>query len=193
MPTIFVICGCNGAGKTTSALELLPTAFGCQAFVNADAIAAGLSPLNPNTSAVQAGRLMLERMQQLRQAKVDFGFETTLASRSFAPFLRQAQNQGYRVHLLYFWLQSPELAVERVAKRVQGGGHDIPTETIYRRYQRGIANFFELYRPIADEWMTLENSAATSLCFAAGCSESSITIYNESLWESFQSYGQAAR
>lgn len=192
MPTIFVICGCNGAGKTTAALRMLPAAFGCQSFVNADAIAAGLSPLSPNTAAVQAGRLMLERMQQLRQAQVDFGFETTLASRSFAPFLRQAHSQGYRIHLLYFWLRSPELAVERVAQRVKSGGYDIPTETIYRRYQRGIANFFELYRPIADEWMTLENSTAESLCFAAGCSEASVTVYDKYLWEAFQSYGQVA-
>jgi predicted ABC-type ATPase len=189
MPTIFVISGCNGAGKTTASLDILPQIYACQSFVNADAIAAGLSPLDPDLAAIQAGRLMIQRMEALRQAKVDFGFETTLASRSFALFLRDAKSQGYQVNLIYFWLRSPGLAVERVARRVQSGGHDIPTATIYRRYQRGIANFFELYCSIADQWSIFDNSTGKPICIAEYRAEVSTVIYHQTLWEAFQNYG----
>jgi predicted ABC-type ATPase len=111
MPNVFVIGGCNGAGKTTVSLAILPELLDCQEFVNADAIAAGLSPLNPDAMATRAGRIMLERLKYLQTIGADFAFETTLAARSFAPFLSQCKQQGYVVHVLYFWLDSPELAI----------------------------------------------------------------------------------
>ena len=161
MPNLFVIGGCNGAGKTTASLAILPQIVNCQEFVNADAIAAGLSPLNPDSMAFTAGRMMLDRMKLLRRSGVDFAFESTLAARSFAPFLRDCQAEGYTVNLLYFWLRSPELAVQRVAMRVASGDHAIPEATIRRRYNRGQKNLAELYLPIADTSMIFDNSQST--------------------------------
>jgi predicted ABC-type ATPase len=161
MPNVFVIGGCNGAGKTTASLAILPQIVNCQEFVNADAIAAGLSPLNPDSMAVTAGRMMLDRIKLLRRSGVDFTFESTLAARSFAPFLRDCQAEGYTVNLLYFWLRSPELAVRRVAMRVASGGHAIPEVTIRRRYDRGQKNLVELYLPLANAWMIFDNSCIT--------------------------------
>jgi predicted ABC-type ATPase len=125
MPSLYIIGGPNGAGKTTVALSLLPNLLGIFEYVNADAIAAGLSPLNPKSMAIQAGRLMLARIKQLAASSTDFAFETTLAARTFVPFLKRCKSQGYTINLIYFWLQSPDLAVERVARRVASGGHSI--------------------------------------------------------------------
>lgn len=111
MPLLYVIGGANGSGKTTTALTILP-GLGITEYVNADAIAVGLSPLNPESMALQAGRLMLERLRTLANSDADFAFETTLAARSFVPFLQQCKNRGYTIGLLYFWLRSPDLAVE---------------------------------------------------------------------------------
>lgn len=158
MPNVYVIGGCNAAGKTTIAMRVLPEALGCHEFVNADLIAAGLSPFRVESVALQAGRLMLERMNKLRDADVDFGFESTLASRSFVPFLKSCQSRGYEVHLLYVWLDNVELAIERVAHRVLDGGHNIPEATIRRRYESSRRNFRELYQPLANTWRVFDNS-----------------------------------
>jgi predicted ABC-type ATPase len=144
MPNLYLIGGCNGAGKTTAALTVLPNVLNCQEYVNADAIAAGLSPLNPDAMARQAGRLMLQRIRELIQAGVDFSFESTLAARSFAPLLQDCKSAGYVIHLAYFWLRSPELAISRVARRVASGGHSIPEETIRRRYRTHLTSFRSL-------------------------------------------------
>lgn len=186
MPSVFVIGGCNGAGKTTASLAVLPTLLDCQEFVNADAIAAGLSPLNPDSVARIAGRMMLERMQNLRQLGVDFAFETTLAARSFAPFLRDCQQRGYTVTLLYFWLQSPELAIQRVALRVASGGHSIPEETIRRRYDRGRRNLVELYLPLADRWAIFDNSTQPSQPVAESVDKQSSIVYDSEKWAFIQ-------
>ena len=159
MPTVYVIGGANGAGKTTTALALLAQRLDVVEFVNADSIAAGVSPLNPESVALQAGRMMIERMELLLNSNTDFAFETTLASRSFAPFLRRCKDRGYSVALLYFWLRSADLAVERVSMRVASGGHSIPEEVVRRRYERGRRNLFDLYLPLADEWMIFDNSS----------------------------------
>jgi predicted ABC-type ATPase len=182
MPNVFVIGGCNGAGKTTASLAILPALLNCQEFVNADAIAAGLSPLNPDSVAVMAGRMMLHRMQDLRSLGVDFAFETTLAARSFAPFLRDCKQQGYRVTLLYFWLQNPELAIQRVALRVASGGHSIPEDTIRRRYDRGRRNLVELYLPLADTWMVFDNTQNPSELVARSLATGTQMIHNEAKW-----------
>jgi predicted ABC-type ATPase len=186
MPNVFVIGGCNGAGKTTASLAILPALLNCQEFVNADAIAAGLSPLNPDSVAVIAGRMMLERMQDLRALGVDFAFETTLAARSFAPFLRDCKQQGYRVTLLYFWLQNPELAIQRVALRVASGGHSIPEDTIRRRYDRGRRNLVELYLPLADQWAIFDNSTQPSQPIAESIDNQPSIVYDSEKWALIQ-------
>jgi len=163
MPNVYLIGGCNGAGKTTIALTMLPRYLGCHEFVNADLIAAGLSPFRVESVALQAGRLMLDRMNKLRDAEVDFALESTLASRSFVPFLKSCQLRGYDVHLLYIRLNHVELAIERVANRVLEGGHNIPEDTIRRRYEAGRRNFLELYLPLADEWRVFDNTRQPEL------------------------------
>ncbi len=151
---IFVIAGPNGAGKSTVAATLLPTRFPTERFLNADQIAKALA----TDSALQAGRVMLQRMHELRDCGATFAFETTLAGRSHAPFLREAQAAGYAVHLAYLWLSSVELAASRVAVRVQGGGHDVPRADIERRYWRGLRNLWNLYLPLANTWALCDNS-----------------------------------
>lgn len=130
MPNLYIISGCNGAGKTTASYTVLPEILNCKEFVNADNIAAGLSPFNPESVAFESGRLMIQRINELLAHKVDFAFETTLSTRSYISFVKKAKEIGYEVTLLYFWLSSPEMAIERVAKRVSKGGHNIPTEVI---------------------------------------------------------------
>lgn len=163
MPKLYIIAGCNGAGKTTASYTVLPEMLDCKEFVNADEIAKGLSPFNPESVAIEAGRLMLHRMDDLLAEGADFAFETTLATRSYARFVERAHEKGYFVSLLYFWLPTPEQAVERVATRVSGGGHNIPSEVIRRRYANGIKNLSALYTPICDYWVIYNNSSADGI------------------------------
>lgn len=156
---IFVLSGPNGAGKSTTAMVLLPESLGIEHFVNADVIAQGMSPFAPEKSAFLAGRLMLARIHQLRDRGDSFAFETTLATRSHVRFLRDARDLGYINHVVYIYLSSVELALSRVAARVQQGGHGIPAETVKRRYWRGLRNFFDLYQPLADSWTLCDNSS----------------------------------
>ncbi len=162
-PTLYIIAGCNGAGKTTAFYSVLPDLLGCREFVNADEIAKGLSPFNPASVAIEAGKLMLQRISSLLDKRKTFAIETTLATRSYAKLVQQAKKNGYHVILLFFWLSSPEMAIERVAKRVREGGHDIPTETIIRRYWLGLHNFFRIFAPIVDSWMFFDNVDNTML------------------------------
>ena len=182
MPNVYVIGGCNGAGKTTIAMRVLPEALDCHEFVNADLIAAGLSPFRVEGVALQSGRLMLERMNKLCDANVDFGFESTLASRSFVPFLKGCQARGYEVHLLYVWLESVELAIERVAHRVLVGGHNIPEDTIRRRYESSRRNFTELYQPLANSWEIYNNSYDEVTCVAQSMNNE-FTVFDDADWE----------
>ncbi len=157
---VVVVAGPNGAGKSTAAPRLLRDTLMVEEFVNADVIASGLSAFRPEGAAVAAGRIMLARMEELAAARRSFAFETTLASRSFAPWLGRLATSGYRTHLLFLWLESAELAVSRVAERVRVGGHDVPEATIRRRYDSGLRNLFSLYLPVVDSWQVLDNSAA---------------------------------
>jgi predicted ABC-type ATPase len=182
MPSLYVIGGANGSGKTTLALTLLPRFLQVFEFVNADAIAAGLSPLNPESMAMQSGRLMLERLETLAGAGVDFAFETTLAARTFARFIESCKTRGYTISLIYLWLPSADLAVERVAKRVASGGHNIPVEVVRRRYERGLKNLTELYLPIADGWMIFNNSVEDFQLIVERISDQQPTIYNQVIW-----------
>ena len=162
----YIIAGCNGAGKTTASFTILPQILGCDEFVNADEIAKGLSPFHPERVAIEAGRLMLKRIAELMTKKLSFSIETTLSTRSYVGLIKKAKSLGYKVELLYFWLASPEMAVERVAKRVAEGGHDIPKEVIYRRYNAGIHNLFNIYSDVVDRWMLVDSNENTSTIIA---------------------------
>jgi len=168
MKNLYIIAGCNGAGKTTASYTVLPEMLGCREFVNADEIARGLSPFNPEGVAIQAGRLMIERVLQLMKDGHDFAFETTLATRSYIKLIRKAQSVGYFVTLLFFSLPTPEQAVQRVARRVSQGGHNIPQDVIYRRYEAGLKNFFQLYIPVVDFWSLYDNNTCPTMRIASG-------------------------
>lgn len=160
---LYIIAGCNGAGKTTASYSVLPDLLECREFVNADEIAKGLSPFNPESVAIEAGKLMLQRIELLLYQKKTFAIETTLATRSYASLVKRAHEVGYVVVLLFFYLPSPEMAVARVAKRVSEGGHDIPIETINRRYWLGLQNFFNIFESIVDSWMFFDNENKSKL------------------------------
>ena len=162
-PNLYIIAGCNGAGKTTASFNVLPQILQCREFVNADEIAKGLSPFCPESVAIQAGKLMLERIDSLLTDNVSFAIETTLATRSYKNLVLRAKEKGYNVSLLFFWLESPELACQRVHKRVSEGGHDIPVDTIYRRYWLGLENLFRIFIPIVDDWCLYDNNNYTNL------------------------------
>jgi predicted ABC-type ATPase len=157
-PKLYIVAGANGAGKSTFARLFLPDYADCKEFVNADLIAAGLSPFNPESLALEAGRLMLARIETLGREKTDFGFETTLAGRSWLPLLARLRQAGYRLHLFFLWIPTSELAVSRVQERVRAGGHSIPEDVIRRRFGRGLRNFFRLYAPTVDAWVVFDNS-----------------------------------
>lgn len=158
MPNLYIIAGCNGAGKTTASYTILPEMLDCKEFVNADEIAKGLSPFQPEKVAIDAGRIMIFRIEELLKQKKDFAIETTLATKSYVSLIKKSQTLGYFVTLLYFWLSSPELAIQRVEDRVRSGGHHVPKDVIRRRYKAGIRNLFTLYTPVADYWMVVNNS-----------------------------------
>ncbi len=151
-PNVVVLAGPNGAGKSTSAPSILKDALGVDEFVNADVIAQGLSGFEPERVGLAAGRIMLARLRELARQRSSFAFETTLASRSFAPWIADLTRTGYQFHLVFLWLPHPDIAVARVAARVRDGGHDVPEETVRRRYEAGLTNFFRLYQPMATTW-----------------------------------------
>jgi predicted ABC-type ATPase len=183
---IVVVAGCNGAGKSSLAPVLLPKALHIEQFVNADLIAQGLSPFAPTSMALQAGRLMIRRIRDLLESRVSFGFETTLAGTRYAVLLRKAREAGYLVHLLYIWLRSPELALARIAKRVEQGGHDVPADTVVRRYYRGLKNFFSVYQGLADTWTLCDNSAGKIVVVAEGRRQGRLRVFNAERFERIQ-------
>lgn len=187
MPKLYIISGCNGAGKTTASYTVLPDMLNCKEFVNADEIAKGLSPFNAESVAIEAGRLMLSRIDELLNEGVDFAFETTLATRSYSSFIKRAQKKGYYVSLVYFWLESPELAIDRVKMRVASGGHNIQEEVIRRRYKNGVKNLFNLYTPICDYWIMLDNSRPPFKIIAKG-NKDNIDINDSSLYKKLKNY-----
>ncbi len=163
MPNLYIIAGCNGAGKTTTAYTVLPDILRCCEFVNADEIARGLSPFNYDDVAISAGRLMVERIEELMNGGGDFACETTLASRSYYNIILEARMKGYKVMMVYIYLQTPEIAIQRVADRVVKGGHNIPEETIRRRYARSLRNLFEVYLELVDFAVIADNSNAITI------------------------------
>ena len=185
-PNIVVIAGPNGAGKSTAAPALVHKHFGVLEYVNADVIAQGLAGLNAETVALQAGTLMLERIHYLGRSRRDFAFETTLASRSLAPWLKQLKDSGYQTHLIFLWLPSAEFAASRVALRVQQGGHGIPPDTIRRRYERGVRNLTRLYIPLMTTWRVYDGSATDRPHLIASGIESQFTIQDPRLWSQIE-------
>lgn len=175
---LYIIAGCNGAGKTTASFTILPEILNCKEFVNADEIAKGLSPFQPEKVSFEAGRIMLNRINELLELNENFAFETTLATKSYKSKVEYAQEKKYTVTLLFFWLQNVDLAIERVKTRVLEGGHNIKTDIIHRRYKNGIKNLFEIYLPIVDEVMIFDNSAGKPELIAEKIVESDINILN---------------
>ena len=178
---LYIISGCNGAGKTTASYTVLPEILDCREFVNADEIARGLSPFNPEGMAIEAGRLMLRRIEELLSRDESFSIETTLATKSYLNLVRGAQAKDYRVNILFFWLRTPELAIQRVAERVQHGGHNIPEDIIRRRYVAGIKNLFRLFIPEVDYWDIYDNSETPRVQIACGGKNAETIIYEETL------------
>lgn len=158
MKTLYIIAGCNGAGKTTVSKTLLPEIWDCKEYVNADAIAFGLSPYNREKMSIAAGKIMLMRIEELLEQDISFSIETTLSTRSYVKLVDRAHEKGYVVTLLFFWLSSPEMAIQRVAARKASGGHSIEKDVIIRRYYAGIKNFKELYKDRVDSWTLVDNS-----------------------------------
>ena len=175
---LYIIAGCNGAGKTTASFTILPEVLNCKEFINADEIAKGLSPFQPESVAMQAGRIMLARMDELLQKGETFAFETTLATKSYKQKIEWAQANGYEVTLLFFWLDSPNMAKKRVAQRVAEGGHSIPSETIERRYHNGITNLFAIYIDMVDICYIFDNSEGRKELIAQKERHKDIVIYN---------------
>ncbi len=177
---IYIIAGCNGAGKTTASYTILPEILNCKEFVNADEIAKGLSPFQPEKVAFESGRIMLERIDVLLNSDESFAFETTLSTKTYKQRLLKAKDLGFTIKLLFFWLPSIEMAINRVAIRVSEGGHNIPNNVIARRYKRGIENLFKIYLPLCNDWAVFDNSDEIPQLIAEGIQSEAIIANNES-------------
>jgi predicted ABC-type ATPase len=181
-PSVVILAGPNGAGKSTAASALLHGTLAVSEFVNADVIARGLSAADPDGAPTAAGRVMLMRLRELAEQRVSFAFETTLASRTFAPWLRDLRASGYAVHFFFLWLPSADFAVERVADRVRAGGHNVPAETVRRRYRAGLRNFFSLYEPLASTWSLHDSSGPEPRLVAERLELQPLKVYDEAVW-----------
>jgi predicted ABC-type ATPase len=185
---LYIIAGCNGAGKTTASFTILPEILDCKEFVNADEIAKGLSPFQPEKVSFEAGRIMLRRINELLESNENFAFETTLATKSYKSKVIEAKSKNYNVTLLFFWLQNVDLAIERVKTRVLEGGHNIELDVIKRRYLNGIKNLFEIYLPIVDEAMIFDNSEGKHDLIAEKTFDSEIDILNQTKFDKLKNY-----
>ncbi len=183
VPNLYIISGCNGAGKTTASFTILPEMLDCKEFVNADEIAKGLSPFQPENVSFQAGRIMVERIDELLNSGVNFAFETTLTTLSYLNTIKAAKEKGYSVNLLYFWLNDVNLAIERVKIRVSEGGHNIPEETIRRRYFRGIFNLTNKFTALCDYWIVINNSSRPFTFVAEGQGSNEIKVHDNAIWQ----------
>ena len=190
-PSVVVLAGPNGAGKSTMAAELRVEVLGAAEFVDADVIARNLP--RSRSVAITAGRAMLRRLDELGAGRRDFGFETTLASRSLVPRIRRLARAGYECHLVFLWLPNADLAVARVADRVRLGGHAVPEQTIRRRYRSGLRNFFALYRPLTTTWRMYDNSTYELRLIASGAGRETRAVNDATLWERIRAEAQDER
>ena len=180
---LYIIAGPNGAGKTTASYTLLPEMLNCVNFVNADEIARGLSPFSPSSVDMQAARIMLQRIDELLAQKADFAIETTLATRSYTKLVQRAHAMGYKVHLLFFGLENPEQAIQRVAQRVSEGGHNIPEDVIRRRFRLGISNLVNLFLPLCDSVHVWNNARTPAQVVAERLDgRQSLQVINSEMW-----------
>lgn len=187
-PQAVIISGPNGSGKSTAATTLLPPDM---VFVNADMIASTLTGKPGTPGDINAGRILVDRIQALEQNRQDFAFETTLATKMLTTRVRSWRDSGYEVNLVYFWLQSEELAVARVESRVRAGGHLVPEPTIRRRYQSGLRLLFQQYMPLVDTWRLFDNSEAHPRLIARGSHNAPIRIEDVKTWDNLnRTYGK---
>jgi predicted ABC-type ATPase len=192
-PNVVILAGPNGAGKSTVATELLSGALDIRHFVNADTIARGLSGFHSDDMAIKAGKVMLQHLHELAEQRINFAFETTLASRTFAPWIAGLKQAGYRFHLFFIWVPAADVSIERVKARVRAGGHDVPEDTIRRRYRRGLHNFFHLYQPLANSWKMIDNSEPVRRKVIAESDSIMETVHEPELWHRLkQEYGYEA-
>lgn len=186
MPKLYILSGCNGSGKTTASYALLPELLGCSIFVNSDEFAKGLSPFGPERASINASRFMVRKIEYLLNRRADFGIETTLATRSLIKTVRKAQELGYEATVIYLWLSSPDLAVERIKARVAAGGHHIPEETVRRRYKVGLKYFFDDYAPTCDRWILADNSELPFKVVAEGGKDGIHSIKDEQIYNTIK-------
>jgi predicted ABC-type ATPase len=186
-PSVIVLAGPNGAGKSTAAPFLLADTLRVVEFVNADTIALGLAAFDPDSVALEAGSIMHARLRELAARRRDFAFETTLASRSLAPWLADLIRGGYKFHLVFLWLPDADFAVRRVGDRVRMGGHNVPEDTVRRRYERGLRNFFHLYRSLATTWSVYDNSEPGRMrLIASGHGSQASEVRQPQIWQRLQ-------
>lgn len=185
---LYIIAGCNGAGKTTASFTILPEILDCKEFVNADEIAKGLSPFQPESVSFEAGRIMLSRIDELFKHDENFAFETTLATKTYKQKILKASSCGYNITLLFFWLKNVDLAKERVEIRVKEGGHNIPKDVIERRYLNGINNLFNIYLNIVNQVFIFDNSEGHHDLIAEKYLDEDIVIYNQKKYNELKSY-----
>jgi predicted ABC-type ATPase len=183
LPNLYIIAGCNGAGKTTVSYTVLPEILHCKEFINADEIARGLSPFQPEKAAIAAGKIMLQRIDELINLKIDFAIETTLTTKSYIKMIEVAKQNGYTVKLAYLWLNNVDLAIERVHARVKEGGHNIPEEIIRRRYKKGIFNLLNIFIFLCDYWLVFDNSSESFTFVAEGNNINAALIHNNKIWQ----------
>ena len=196
MPNLYIIAGCNGAGKTTASYTILPEILHCREFINADEIARGISPFQPESVAILAGRIMLQRIEEMLAEKQDFAIETTLTTKTYAATIKRARKEGYKITLLFLWLPDVTMALKRVKLRVSEGGHNIPTEVIKRRYKKGIVNLFDEFMDLCHHWMIVDNSAKIFKFVADGeeTSNKRVTnIYENEKWAALQKQAKTFR
>jgi len=188
MPKLYIIAGPNGAGKTTFAKEFLPHYAKCSNFVNADLIAAGLSPFSPANVSIKAGKLLLAEIDDFIGHKADFAFETTLAGKAYVNLIKEAKAKGYFVHIFFLWIPSLSLAKERIKQRVKQGGHHVPDVDVQRRLGRSLNNFFNLYMPLANAWDIFDNSAMNPVLVVKS-NEKGLQILNKLLYQQCLKFG----
>jgi len=183
MPELYIIAGCNGAGKTTVAFTMLPEFLHCREFVNADEIAKGISPFEPDKISFLSGRLMLARINELIFQEEDFAFETSLSNLAYGSLIKKARDRGYHVTLIFLYLKSELIAFRRIMKGVKEGSHFMPDDVVARRYKRGIKNLFNLYLPLADHWIVIDNSDVNPEVIASGGRDMDMNVTDEKTWE----------
>lgn len=182
-PSIIALAGPNGAGKSTVGPALIRKTLGVSRFVDADLIARGLSPADPAHATLAAGKAMLKQLRDLAAQRLSFAYETTLASRTYAPWIRYLLNDGWTFHLLFIWLPGADFAIQRVRGRVRLGGHDVPDAVVRRRYAAGLSNFFGLYQPLAETWHVYDNSDIRERLLAAGRGRKVTEVPQQAAWD----------